>query len=57
MIKFLFQTVFMLHCAGFHGKSFGKVARILNDSCEKRLRVLAPDLRAHGDTSVGTDTG
>jgi pimeloyl-ACP methyl ester carboxylesterase len=51
------QTLIFLHCAGFHGKSFKKLARLMSSAFgEKKLQVLAPDLRAHGDTAVGGET-
>ncbi len=50
------QVVFMLHCAGFHGKAYQKLATVLSATSEQPLRILAPDLRAHGDSARGPST-
>ena len=45
----------MLHCAGFHGRAFRRIALALSERCGRELRVLAPDFRGHGDTAVGEE--
>lgn len=32
------------------------MAHILSSLCDGKIRVLAPDLRAHGDTAAGAET-
>ena len=47
------QNFLMLHCAGFHGVAYRRIATELSDRLGGRCRVLAPDFRGHGDTPRG----
>ena len=47
------QIFLMLHCAGFHGVAYRRIAMELSDRLGGRCRVLAPDFRGHGDTPRG----
>ena len=47
------QNLLMLHCAGFHGVAYRRIATELSDRLGGRCRVLAPDFRGHGDTPRG----
>uniref|UniRef100_A0A7S2X0P5 AB hydrolase-1 domain-containing protein n=2 Tax=Chloropicon primus TaxID=1764295 RepID=A0A7S2X0P5_9CHLO len=49
-------TVLMLHCAGFHGRVYRRIATALRDKFEGEVRVLAPDFRGHGDTAAGDES-
>jgi len=50
------QTLLILHAAGMHGRSYTKLAEHISAECNDSVRILAPDLRAHGDSSTGPET-
>lgn len=49
------QVVMIFHAAGLHGRCYRKLAERLRDACEVPLLIVAPDLRAHGDSIVGSN--